>query len=381
MKTVMIIRYVTGFFSRIGLVCLLGMPVLTLADVVEGLYETEVPVEGQSQDEREEAAQRGLAQVLVSVSGQEPAQLLATDQNTVPRATRYVQQFLYRSYRPGEAIPERGRSQKPYTQKLWIRFDEKAVNQLLRSQNLPVWGKTRPATLVWLVVDDQRQRTMIGNNNEQQVRPLLEAIASQKGLPLRLPLLDLTDQARVKVTDVWGNFEDAILSASQRYQSEAVLVGRVYLTYGKNWHARWTLYLGGQRHDWEMEAESIPAVVAPVMASTAQVLSTRYAHSDTQQENKQLLVQVDGVKNLSSYQKVVTYLAGLSVIGDVQAYQVKADSVIFRLNAHTSKLGVAQSIALGHVLVADNRVMPAVVTADNQQNPVNPVDLAFKLIP
>ncbi|MDH5259135.1 MAG: DUF2066 domain-containing protein, partial [Gammaproteobacteria bacterium] len=223
------------------------------ADIVGHLYEVEVPVEGQGREERTYVAREALKEILVRISGRNEAAALADDELLVPRPTRFMQQFRYRKFNSNEIIPENPvDGAKPYTQKLWLRFTEKAVAKFLREQGLPVWGKTRPATLVWLVVDDQKQRILVGNSTQHISRTHIEQEATKKGLPFRLPLLDLADQSKVQVTDVWGNFEDTILDASKRYQTEAVLVGRIYLSFAKIWNTRWSLYSDGQRYDWEV---------------------------------------------------------------------------------------------------------------------------------
>jgi hypothetical protein len=244
------------------------------ADNVPHLYEAEVPVEGQGRKERAFVVREALKEVLVRVSGRNEANALAADELLVPRPTRFVQQFRYRKFKSDEVIPAAADGAKPYTQKLWLRFTEKAVAKLLREQGLPVWGKTRPATLVWLVVDDQKQRILIGNNTPHISRTHIEQEATKKGLPFRLPLLDLADQSKVQVTDVWGNFEDTILDASLRYQAEAILVGRIYLGFGNSWNTRWSLYSAGQRQDWEVSnSETLRAAVKEGLSKTGETLS------------------------------------------------------------------------------------------------------------
>lgn len=97
-------------------------------------------------------------------------------------------------------------------------------------------------------------------------------------MPFRLPLLDLADQSKLQVTDVWGNFEDTILAASSRYQTEAILVGRVYLSYAKTWNTRWSLYSAGERHDWEVaNSDTLRNAVKEGLSKTGEVLSQRFA--------------------------------------------------------------------------------------------------------
>ncbi|GMR16381.1 MAG: DUF2066 domain-containing protein [Gammaproteobacteria bacterium] len=353
------------------------------ADIVRHLYEEEAPVEGQGREERAYVVREALKEVLVRISGRNEARALAEDEILVPRPTRFIQQFRYRKFKANEVIPANPvDGAKPYTQKLWLRFAEKAVVNLLRQQGLPVWGKTRPATLVWLVVDDQKQRVLIGNSTPHISRTYIEQEARKKGLPFRLPLLDLADQSKLQVTDVWGNFEDTILAASTRYQTEAVLVGRIYLSFAKTWNTRWSLYSAGQRYDWEVSnSESLRAAVKEGLSKTGAVLSARFAQVDASLDSGRILLQIKNIPDLKTYNRAIKYLKSLSIVSNVQAHQVNTNDVIFSIDSRNGRLGVAQSIALGHVLVADDS-QPVIRVKSTENIPKQfKADLIYKLVP
>ncbi len=371
-------------FSAILLSIITILPISSVnADIVRHLYEEEVPVEGQGREERAYVVREALKEVLVRISGRNEARALAEDETLVPRPTRFVQQFRYRKFKSDEVIPANPvDGAKPYTQKLWLRFTEKAIANLLRQQGLPVWGKTRPATLVWLVVDDQKQRILIGNNTSHISRTHIEQEAKKKGLPFRLPLLDLADQSKLQVTDVWGNFEDTILAASTRYQTEAVLVGRIYLSFAKTWNTRWSLYSAGQRYDWEVgNSESLRAAVKEGLSKTGEVLSIRFAQVDASQDSGRILLQIKNIPDLKKYNRVIKYLKGLSIVSNVQTLQVNTDDVMFSVDSRNGRLGIAQSIALGHVLVADDS-QPVIRVESTENKPEQfKADLIYKLVP
>ena len=359
------------------------LPISALkADIVQHLHEAEVPVEGQGLEERDYVIREALKDILVRISGKNAAGLLAEDETFVPRPVLFVQQFRYRKFKSDEVIPAEPDGAKPYTQKLWLRFTEKRVSRLLREQGFPVWGKTRPATLVWLVVDDQKHRTLIGNSTAHISRTHIEQEAIKKGLPFRLPLLDLADQSKLQVTDVWGNFEDTILDASARYQTEAVLVGRIYLSFAKTWNARWSLYSAGQRNDWDVgNSETLRAAIKDGLSNTGEVLSNRFAQVDTLIESDDVLLQVKNISDLKTYNKVIKYLKSLSMITQVQAFQVNENDVFFSISSRSGRLGIAQAVALGHILVADIAEPTIRVEATTNQVKKLKADLVYKLIP
>ena len=370
----------TAFFLLITSI----LPVSSInADIVPRLYEIEVPVEAQSREERAYVVREALKEILVRISGKNEASSLAEDEAFVPRPTRLVQQFRYRKFKSDEVIPANPvDGAKPYTQKLWLRFTAKAIVSLLRSQGFPIWGKTRPATLVWLVVDDQKQRVLIGNSTPHISRTHIKQEARKKGLPFRLPLLDLADQSRLQVTDVWGNFEDTILAASERYQTEAVLVGRIYLSFAKTWNARWSLYSAGQRHDWEVaNSETLRNAVKEGLSKTGEVLSARFAQSNLFEDNNEVLLQVKNISDLKTYNRVIKYLKALSVVKDVQASQVNNDEVFFRLSGRSGRVRIAQAIALGRMLVPE--MSQPIIRTEATENKAEKLkaDLIYKLVP
>ena len=353
------------------------------ADVVKGLYESKVLVASQAKKERTEALRRAFMRVLIRVSGRvDIAQ--STDypniQEAIELATRYAQQYRYLKYKPKSGTAKTKRLI------LWVRFDEAAVTRLLSNNNIPVWGSARPATLVWLVIDNRGQREMIANNSQHKARNILVRQSRQRGVPLRLPLLDLKDRSSLRASDVWGNFESPIMLASQRYQTEAVLVGRAFQSTGGYWNARWSLYSDSRRKDWSISGSTLDEVLLPGIDTTAEILSSRYASAD-QAEAGIVLVQVKDIKNLADYNRALTYLKKLSHVSSVQPSYLTASNAIFKLTTAQGRLGIARGVALGHTLISETvasttETAPSSTQTSEQttSNEATP-DLIYRLVP
>jgi len=319
-----------------------GLASVSRADDIPGLYETEISVSTQDVEERRAALTAGMRQVLLRVSGRSIVLTITAIEEALTRPTRYVERYRYRNREGAEGAQEKV---------LWVRFDEKAINRLLRDNRMPVWGRTRPAVLVWMVVDDRQSRILLGNNVSHPAKAFISEQAGLRGIPLRWPMLDLSDRASITTSDVWGSFEDTIIKASRRYQTEAILVGRVYRTYGGSWNVRWTLYDHGHREDWNARAETLVETLIPGVDRMAGILAQRFAQVESDEQNKTVLVQVYGVNTLAAYNKTLKYLSRLAVVTDVQPQTVFPDNVVFRLNSRNGRLAVSQAIALGHTLV------------------------------
>ena len=332
------------------------------AVVIKNMYESLVPVETQSREERKTALTTGLIEVLTRVSGQ--TLLLSEDPEdpltvAIQNPTRFTRQFRYRKNKKSDSRLN-----------LWIKYDEKAVNNLLQSSNLPVWGHTRPPTLAWIALTENGRRKLISSTERHEVKSVMKLIANKRGLPLRFPLMDLTDRGSISISDIWGNFEDRILSASQRYNAEAIIVGRLYKGTSGDWSIRWSIYQQGQRHDMNVDGEqNLHVAIAPVIAKTSEELARRFALVQTEEVNENITVSISGITSLKEFNHIIKYLKSLSAVTEVSPLMVGGEAAKFKLSTRSGRLGVDQAVKLGHVLVEQ---VPA--------PPAGEADLAYQLV-
>ena len=343
------------YIQRIIGVTLTIFCITTQAAIVEGLYEAEVVVESQAKSVRENAMKMAIQEVFEKVSGQSNVASYQGVEQVINAPTRYVQQYRYRKLTDAEIADRLKNQQVDSGQVVWIRFDERAINSVLRENNLPVWGKTRPATLVWLAVEQDGGRYLLGSDTLVDLRHSLEQEAKKRGMALIIPLWDLEDQMALPFADVWGDFKDTILKASQRYQAEAVLVGRMSLSRSDVWNGRWTLYEGGGSLSWNFQGTLSEHVLSAGVAGTMEVLARRYAMVNVGNAPTEIVLSVSDVLNLVDYVKVTKYLSSLEQIKGIQTAFVDADSVAFRLQLRGSAEGLKQTIALGNILAAEQQ--------------------------
>jgi hypothetical protein len=320
-----------------------------MAAEVRDLYEAEVPVADQQGDARQEAMRAGLAEVLVRVTGyiavaQDPA--LA---DLLDNASRYVQQYRYRALTPAPVTDPA--APPPPTLALWMSFDANTINQALRSRSQPVWGSARPLLLVWLAVESGSERRLVAAA-ESASHQALELTARRRGVPLRLPLLDLEDQARVTAADVWGGFAEPVMAASARYQPQAVLIGRLYHDRQGGWHGRWTLRVGDEAMNWDSGGTTPDAVLALGVEGSADALAMRFSQIVDPERGSVLSLRVDDVRTLADYARLLSYLDALSGVTAVQVAEVEPQTVTCRLTLEMGAGAVARTIGLGSTLAA-----------------------------
>ncbi len=335
-------RTVNGWTMRVlrqtlGGLCLMALASVAAAAGVEGLYETELRVTSQAEDVRERALRAGLEQVLGRVSGRsyllDPAL-----RDALREPEGFVQQFRY-------ARDDDDRLT------LWARFDERSVDALLEEAGLAVWGRVRPRTLVWLAVDDGTERVLLDGGSDHPVRALVEREGRRWGLPLEWPLMDLRDSRQVRVSDVWGGIEEAILEASRRYAPQAVLIGRIEPLPEGGWEARWRLLgVGDEARRWENRGAVLEEVVDPGVARTFAGLAGAYA--GVEREEDRVRLEVAGITGLSDYATIRDYLADLSEVRELQVAEVVDGRLTFELALRGGAQGLVRTIALGGTLVA-----------------------------
>lgn len=340
-------------------------PATVFAAKVADLYDAEVPVIDQGAEARAAGLREALATVLLKVSGRMelPRQGLG---QVLDRAQQIAQQYRYRlndAPVPANASPAGNR----YL--LWARFDEAQVNAILNGMGLPVWGGTRPSVLVWLAVEEGGQRYLAGGEAQGAAQRGLQSHSRQRGLPLLLPLLDLEDQRRITVTDVWGNFRDTINEASARYQADAILTGRVFQGASGLWQGHWTLYESGEAQGWNASAQDLDALVGTMVAQVTGTLAQRYAHVVDPNARSFVTLDVSAVETLADYARLMRYLRSLDNVKGAQVLRSEADRLRVRVEVLGDAQALARLISLGQVLA------PATVVAESG------VDRSYRLNP
>ncbi|MEJ2516061.1 MAG: DUF2066 domain-containing protein [Gammaproteobacteria bacterium] len=314
---------------RVSLVLVIAMVGLSWpaaeAAEVSGLYAVEVPLED---GDRDAAFRDALGRVLVRVTGRRDAASAPGVAPLLDAASSYVQQF-----------------RNPTSETLWVSFDGRALEQALIELGQPLWGRDRPAVLLWLAADAGGGTRFVvpaepETGPEEALKAQMEAAAERRGLPLVFPLMDAEDRSRASFAEVWGGFEDAIAEASARYGPEAVLVGRV--SAGDPARGRWVLYTPDGTERWVAgPAESVDRV-ADQFANRLAVVSSG--------SGSVVEVQVRGVTSVEDYGRVVSFLEGLTAVQAMDLDRLEGSTLFFRASLHGDRSAFDQAVRLGGVL-------------------------------
>ncbi len=332
------------------------LPAPVLASVVQDLYSASVPVDSQSSAERAKALRAALAQVVVKVTGNRKASGDSAVSDILAHPRKYLQAYRYKRHQPSQGEPLFGANAASNLD-FWARFDRRALNRALRSAGAPVWGRVRPATIVWLAfAPEEGQRRIITSDSDGKVLPRIEKAAKKRGLPLLFPLMDVKDRARVHFTDVSGGFTAPVVKASERYQPDAVLMGR--LDAGADGSsAHWTLAMNGQTSSWSDRAKKPAALAADAIQHLADLYASKFvAAGGNGASGGALRIIVSGVDSLGAYGQVLKYLRSLSALTAVEPAKVAGDTITFDAHARATVADVKQTIGLGAMLeTADSK--------------------------
>ena len=291
------LRYLRGLGALLALLCCTlpceaGRPVRVY----------EVDIEGQSPA----ALQEAMRQVLVRATGRRESAQDPALAAIVSDAPRYV-----KSHTTGP----RGEAQ--------VQFDGAAVERAVTAAGRSVWENERPFTLV--VLDPPRTRAA-----EDAARAELERVAAERGLPISLIPLPLTDGA--------GNAlgAAALLQAAQRYGGDEIIVGRG-ADAGPATPLQWTLYTHALSSSWTGPLASgvdhtVDALVPPPASSLADA-------------DAPARIQIEGVNSLTAYAAVERLLQATPGVRRTNIAAADGASVTFDVTVRGGAAGLGQALA------------------------------------
>ncbi len=318
------IRLFALFFSVLALVVISGVPAAYAQSASDLLfYKSEIPVQNQSAQVRRLAAQQGLQDVIVRMSGSRQVLTAPVINDAIARAERYVLQSQYvRLEDP--LLREQG-----FNQKAAFLFSPDRVRELLLTNNLPYWSTTRPQTLVWIVEDTpELGRQFLSTDTLSPFVDGLAAAAKKAGTPLAYPLLDIDDLLALSPEQVWGLDEDAILAASEKYDADVILTGRVSQTSQGSVLTSLEILHRGQTQAIDTVQPDFTAAASVTIENMAQWLAGIYAIAQSEQAKGRVYLSIDNISRFGDYSQVLKYIRGLAFASNVSVAQLDGDTLL-----------------------------------------------------
>lgn len=318
------------------------------------LYTGEALVASQDAAERERALGPALVQVLVKVSGDPRVGQHPGIDAELAQAAALLLRFGYRQDTSSIAGQPSSR--------LWLQaeFDRAGVDALLARAGVPQWGTERPLTLVWLVIDDGRAKT-IASASQVAALGALTGAAEQRGIQLQLPAVDSEDLARIGPEALWSGGAEKAHAAAQRYGARATLVARLARS-GSGWTGRFTLVDSGGSAEWSASYLDSNSVLAAGANGLADRLAQRFSIAPGDRVVADFHMVVEGVDGPTDYGRVLEYLASMTAVGAVFPEGAEGDRLLLKLTLNVGLERFGQMLALGDVLEMDAAQDPAGAT-------------------
>ena len=310
------------------------------AVVVSGLYEAEVPVSDKSANSGKKNMTSVLRTVLIKLTGDRQVFSRNGVTQLLLNAEQYVQQFEYRTKGEDE-------NQQLY---LWARFNTSFLDKFLHEAGIPEWGSERPSTLVWLAVSDAVGRRLSGLSDISGYVEKMELQAKKRGIILIHPLIDLRDTNQLQVSDIWDGFQEPVRVASSRYNTNAVLTGRLEAISAELWEAHWTAYINDDVFTWITQGTPAQTVLDEGVDGLADKLAERYGQVGTYTQSEEIEILVNNITDYKQYSKVLNYLESLNSVTNVEVKEVDRYSVIYLLTTQSDISAISKAVDLGQTL-------------------------------
>jgi hypothetical protein len=327
---------------------LLLLPLCVHGAAAQDLFSAETRVDDEGSETRNAALSDLLAKVLMRVSGNPAVGGQPGTRAVVAAAPSLVQQYRYRT------ADEAGQ----VVRYLWARFDQTAVERMMREYQLPVWVQ-RPGVLVWVATERDAKRELLNFDNLPEARAAILDRARQRGMPLQLPLMDLQDQSQLTPADVWSDYRAAIAQASARYPHDLVLTGRLRARGDGKWSGEWSLIGDGSAQGFQASPQALPAALAFAVDQAQNLLAARYAPMPGVGGSRGTRVSFSGVGDLEAYGRLLALLDGLEPIEGLALRHVEGDRCLFEFRSRGSEQELLRILDGEAQLVAEAGPEPA----------------------
>lgn len=312
------------FIPRLIALCCAVVSAHGIAAPLSDLYKVREPVASQQPEEREEAMRKALDTLVLRLTG-EP---LSSDK-AVAQLREDPQQLVSRYAYEGNAVI--------------VSFDPTTTERALRTAGLSLWGADRPSILTWWLTESAEGSQLVGDAQESAAA--LQAAAQHRGLPMRLPLADLSEQLAATADAVSSIDPQGLREISDRYDADGLLAVLAKQS-DENWEASWRLWLGDKQSQGKASGESRAAVADKVMLAVSTFLAPQYRVAPGATSEITLEVLGADVSRFAELDRLLEPFAA-------QLQRVESDRLVYRLRASQEQLRAQLALARLQEVPAD----------------------------
>lgn len=325
-----------------------------------GLYSQQIAVSNESDSERDRAITDALAAVIVKVTGEQRWLENPAIERAIDNALSYVEGISYESKEIELPIEDNSVADDPanstfYTvEQRYINVDFAAtlIDELLAGADIPVWDSNRPSVLVWMILQTaDGERSFLTDAARPEIVQVMQDFAEQRGLPIIFPVMDFQDRRNLSVDVAWDLNEEAISNASQRYDADSILSGRLHFAASGELVGRWKFIFGGETEEFDEYDEKLQAYLYKPLDRITNRLAGYFAINPDTSNQQFVRLRVDGVKNLSAYSALLSYVQNLGLVENVTAAELDGERIELQLGVFGDSRQLFEQIALDRDLL------------------------------
>lgn len=294
---------------------------LVSAGQFDNPYQGNIAVVDQSENELKALA---LKQVLVKVSGNPNIVKLNESQRLLRKTESLLSQYGYQTLLN--------------TRYFTAVYDKHKINRALKEMQQPVWGDTRPTTLVWLINDSNGKRQLVSDNMisrrvDSEISSAFQEQQHNRGISLQFPLMDLEDNLALSISDVSGRFYSPITAASKRYGVEHFVIANLKQSSAQRWSLSWELVKSNSfgKRSRVLISDKVrgerSVLVSRMVSKIADYYARQYAISENQGEKFSQIIHVHGINSLAQLTQLNKVLANLLAVASFEITSVQGSQV------------------------------------------------------
>jgi hypothetical protein len=357
--------YLSSLFYLLSITCL-------QAASVNSLYDATVPLEAGQVANNKVVLQQGMSQVLVKVTGNKQVVDYKIIKNAIENPENYLLKYSQKVNQKSEYITE---TDEVITTKELVsiqNYSSARINSLLQNASLPVWGKQRPLTLAWIMIErEPNQRLLLNDSEDSNFNNLYKEIvntqATARGLPLVYPLQDLQEQVSTSGASIWAQSPDDLIKASDRYNADIIFSASLYAKADHTWFAKWLVIHNGKATTFETTAPYLTATIQEGINWLADNLAKVYT-SNLSAPAESINIRINNITSLDKYAAVDRYLASLSVIDKYALNHLSDNHLELQVSVKNGRKALLAALKLDNKLVELDANDKAVVQYDSFSN-------------
>lgn len=232
---------------------------------------------------------------------------------------------------------------------LTLRFNPQMINNLINKAGRKILTQ-REDILLWLVVTTPNEpASFVAYHTHDNVAKAVEVAANTFGVPVIMPLIDLTERLFISEEDVLTNNIKALKLGAERYSADTILLGNVKQA-DDIWYCEWNLFIGDVNVAWSSEDIILEPQIDSMVSTLADKMIAFKQSSTANRIAENISVRVNGLGSAADYAKVLEHLKCLNSVQQVEIGNVYSDYATFTLKSDSDREKVIRDLKTSKIL-------------------------------